>query len=341
MLRVQQQQNRLNASFERTLIDVDTLAADNTISRSAAGALRLAQSRGRLFALFLQLPPDQQRRRWAEVLPRTFGNGDAHPSVIPWQLIGEPSKSAAAADPRNSSSLRLAQFGARLERLQRLERVGRMRVSEGAWAVTLDRERQRVLAAFAALTPAERRRVRGEAELIMGRRLPWDSELLDADRDQAGELELAPPTDSLMPMPPDQKAALQRFARAVAAFRFLDHPLRLHTRAFAVTPLAQQWTARLMQELMDDLRPASFQLHQTAVPHRLAALVDTLAELTAARAFPLPRRLDPRGHDQSRLLEALIARAKHILFVHLGDDEREWLRRLFEQTVAPWPADRD
>ena len=75
------------------------------------------------------------------------------------------------------------------------------------------------------------------------------------------------------------------------------------------------------------------------MPNRLAELVDTLAELTSARAFPLPRRLDPRGHNQSRLLEALVARAKRIIFVHLGDDEREWLRGLFEQTLGPWPAD--
>ena len=215
-----------------------------------------------------------------------------------------------------------------------------MRVSERTWAVTLDRERQRVLAAFAALTPAERRRVRGEAELIMGRRLPRDSELPVADRHQAKDLELTPQTNPLKPMPPDQKAALQRFARAVAALRFLRHPLQLHPRAFAVTPPARQWTARRVQKLTDELQRTSTQLHQTAVPPRLVALVNTLAALTAARAFPLPRRLDPRGH-QLRLLDALVARARHIFFVHLGDDERVWLRGLFEQTLEPWPDDRD
>lgn len=98
---------------------------------------------------------------------------------------------------------------------------------------------------------------------------------------------------------------------------------------------------RWAQKLTDELRRASLQLRQAAVPNRMAALVDTLAELMAVRAFPLPRRLDPRGHDQSRVLDALVARAKHIFFVHLGDDEREWMRGLFEQTLAPWPADRD
>lgn len=67
--------------------------------------------------------------------------------------------------------------------------------------------------------------MRGEAELIMGRRLPWDAELSDADRNQAGDLELAPQADSMALMPADQKAALQRYTRATAALRFLDHPL--------------------------------------------------------------------------------------------------------------------
>jgi hypothetical protein len=71
----------------------------------------------------------------------------------------------------------------------------------------------------------------------------------------------------------------------------------------------------------------------------LAALVDSLAAMTAARAFPLPRRVDERGSTQPRLLDTLLAQTRHIFFVHLSEEERGWMPALYEASVRSWPAD--
>ena len=308
---------------------------------------------------------EEQRRRWRQVLPRMFGHlnsltepdsssSSAAPrppfpsadSLPPALLLPEELEALESLLPLDQvtplppSTLALVRFVRGLDRLHRLQRVGRMQVSPRTWNRTLTQIRRNIARAYHGL-PAEQQTIfegvycvaithQGLVDGAELQRLIESNPLLRSQLQLAmGQLSRQP---SLMPLA--SRRVLQRYSDAIHAYTFLRYPLQLDSSAFGVTAESQRWTLERARQLKYQLDAAlaEMKLHGE-IPSRLMALQDAFAFLAAVRSFPLPKRLDPTGGRQLQLMDEQKQRVRRSYLVSLSERERGWMREEYKEAM--------